>query len=117
MAGRAQRGSRAVERSPRGGSSWSAAGRSAAASGSTSIRTGPTKPLLPPPLPTTVATYRMLIAGGLSPVEAATLTAFVWGIPAGARWKLRELDRLLFTREVHRAGGFENHDGGHAPPH
>jgi hypothetical protein len=65
-----------------------------------------------PPLPTTVATYRMLLRRGLSTDEAANLTAFLWGIPAGrARFDLRELNKLLFIRQVRRAGGFGPRDG------
>jgi hypothetical protein len=112
MAGRAQHGTPGRGRSSRTGSSVRrAAAGSGAASGYTTFQATATEPTLPPPLPTTIATYRNLLARGLSADEAATLTAFVWGIPAGTRWNLREINRLLFIRQVRRAGGFGPRDG------
>lgn len=86
--------------------------RSAGASGSMVARSIPNEPPITPHLPTTSATYRMLLHRGLAPDEAAQLTAFVWGIPNGTgRFQLRELNRLLFFRQLERAGRFGPRDG------
>ena len=61
----------------------------------------------------TRATYRLLLLRGLAPDEAANLTAFVSGIHVGgAGWKLQEVNRLLFLRELNRSGRFGESDGG-----
>jgi hypothetical protein len=58
-------------------------------------------------------TYQRLVLGGLTPTEAANLTAFLCGLPlAPTAWRLSEVNRLLFLRELHRAGRF----GGQARP-
>ena len=63
----------------------------------------------------TRATYRLLLLRGLAPDEAANLTAFVSGIHVGgAGWKLQEVNRLLFLRELNRSGRFGEADGGGA---
>lgn len=52
--------------------------------------------------------YRFLLLRGLSEAEAANLTAFLCGLPIGERpWQLREVNQLLFLRELHRQGRFE----------
>ena len=58
----------------------------------------------PAPLPRT--THRQLVTRGLDPAEAANLVAFLNGLPVGAHtWSLREINRLLFLRDMaHRAG-------------
>lgn len=88
------------------------AAASAAASGS------PTDPTSPNPTnasalrPGTRATYRSLLLKGLAPEEAANLTAFLCGIHVGAQhWKLTEVNRLLFFRELQHGGGFGADDG------
>jgi hypothetical protein len=44
---------------------------------------------------------------GLAPDEASNLTAFMNGIPVTERgWKLNEVNRLLFLRELNRQGRF-----------
>jgi len=44
---------------------------------------------------------------GLAPDEATDLTAFLCGLPIGSTpWRLREVNALLFLRELHRAGRF-----------
>ncbi len=49
---------------------------------------------------------------GLSPAEAANLTAFVCGLPAtGHDWSLRQVNLLLFLREMNRTGRFGRTDG------
>jgi len=62
--------------------------------------------------PRTRPTYRMLVFRGLAPAEAANLTAFLCGIPVGeAGWSIREVNRLLFLRELNRTGRFGSEDG------
>jgi hypothetical protein len=47
------------------------------------------------------------MSSGLAPNEAANLTAFLCGLPiVAAPWRLRELNSLLFLRELHRSGRF-----------
>jgi hypothetical protein len=49
---------------------------------------------------------------GLAPDEAANLTAFLAGIHVGDQtWKLREVNQLLFLRELQRSGRFGEMDG------
>ncbi|HEY7522589.1 MAG TPA: hypothetical protein VH720_02890 [Candidatus Limnocylindrales bacterium] len=55
----------------------------------------------------TRAAYRSLLLRGLAPEEAANLTAYLCGIQVGdQRWTLREVNRLLFLRELQRNGRF-----------
>lgn len=55
--------------------------------------------------PATRATYRLLTMRGLTPDEAANLIAFLCGIPIGDQhWNLKEVNRLLFLRELSRTG-------------
>ena len=66
----------------------------------------------------TRTTYRMLLVKGLDPEEAANLTAFLCGIPiAEVRWSLRQVNQLLFLREMARTGRFGPGDGGPSRPH
>jgi hypothetical protein len=106
MAGRARR--EAQDRSSRGNSSWPAlALASAAASGSGTVTT--TSSVSPEPTPelATRATYRSLIIRGLAPDEAANLTAWLAGIGVGeSHWTLRQINELLFLREMNRSGHF-----------
>ena len=108
MAGQARRGIHGQARSSRADSSWPMlAAASAVASGSATATTMPesgssSKPELP-----TRATYRNLIMRGLAPDEAANLTAWMAGINVGdARWTLRQVNQLLFLREMNRSGHF-----------
>jgi hypothetical protein len=83
------------------------AAASVAASGSDTVTTSP----LPSPDPTTElptrATYRNLIIRGLAPDEAANLTAYLAGIGAGgSNWTLRQINQLLFLRQMNRSGHF-----------
>jgi hypothetical protein len=65
-----------------------------------------------PDLPTR-STFRMLVMRGLAPDEAANLTAFISGIHVGAQtWDLREVNKLLFLRDLHRSGRIGDMDGG-----
>ena len=60
----------------------------------------------------TRSTYRLLVSRGLAPDEAATLTAFMCGIPiAEVRWSLRQVNELLFLRAMAQAGRFGSADG------
>lgn len=62
-------------------------------------------------------TYRRLILSGLAPTEAANLTAFLCGLPVGASpWRLREVNQLLFLRELHRCGRFATDSGASRRP-
>jgi hypothetical protein len=66
----------------------------------------------------TRSTYRMLVSRGLAPDEAATLTAFMCGIPIDdVRWSIRQVNQLLFLRELARTGRFGPFDGGRPRPH
>ena len=68
--------------------------------------------------PATRRTFRSLTALGLSPEEAANLTAFMCGIPLeGAHWSIRQVNQLLFLRELRRTGRFGRKDGGSPRPH
>ena len=125
MAGPAHRGSRGRGRSPR--ASLAAPSRAAVpgvATGATVDR--PTTVRTPDPDPArraadrliTGATYRRLLLGGLTPGEAATLTAFLCGIPiAEVHWSLRQVNHLLFLRELARTGRFGARDGEPVRPH
>ena len=105
MAGR--RGTRGRDRSSRDDSSWPVlAGVSAAVSGSaTATSNQPSSPSTPELA--TKATYRSLILRGLAPDEAANLTAYLAGIGAGgSNWTLRQINQLLFLRQMNRSGHF-----------
>jgi hypothetical protein len=61
----------------------------------------------PATLPETRAIYRALLVRRLHPSEAANLTAFLCGIPVGKQpWKIEEVNRLLFLRELQIGGRF-----------
>ena len=63
-------------------------------------------------------TYRLLLTRGLAPDEAANLTAFLCGIPiAEVHWSLRQVNQLLFLREMARTGRFGSRDGEPPRPH
>ena len=119
MAGQAPRGSRGHGRSSRRASSWPAAAASAVASG----RTGPTAPpraetLSPAKALATRSIYRTFLLKGLAPDEAANLTAFVCGIPVqDLHWSLRQVNQLLFLREMAHTGRFGGDDGRPDRPH
>ena len=108
MAGQARRGAR-VQRSSRVASSWPVhAAVSVAESGSDIATLSPAVaiPESTTELPTR-ATYRNLIIRGLAPDEAANLTAWLAGIGLGdSHWTLRQINELLFLREMNRSGHF-----------
>jgi hypothetical protein len=94
------RSSRAVSSSPLIGAA------SAVASGSATAISRPASPEPIQDLPTR-ATYRNLLMRGLAPDEAANLTAYLAGIAVGeTHWTLRQVNQLLFLREMRRAGHF-----------
>ena len=62
--------------------------------------------------------YRAFLLKGLSPEEAANLTAFVCGIPVtDLHWSLRQVNQLLFLREMAHTGRFGGDDGKARRPH
>jgi hypothetical protein len=66
----------------------------------------------PTTIPLTRTTYRSLLQRGLAPDEASNLTAFLCGIPVGTQqWKIGEVNRLLFLRELQSKGRFGPEDG------
>ena len=63
-----------------------------------------------PPMPR--ATFRLLQEQGLTPVEAASLTAFMCGLPtADLRWSLNQISQLLFLQRLYQLGRFDMADG------
>ena len=62
---------------------------------------------------TTRATYRALLVRGFTVGEAANLTAYLAGIEVGQGrpWRLADIDRLLFLRELCRTGRLGADDG------
>jgi len=62
---------------------------------------------------TTRATYRALLVRGFSTGEAANLTAYLAGIEVGSGrpWRVADIDRLLFLRELCRTGRIGADDG------
>jgi hypothetical protein len=98
MAGPTQRGARGHERSPRRGLPAVAA---AAASG-----------------PAPRATFRLLQQKGLTPGEAASLTAFMCGLPTtDLRWSLRQINQMLFLQRLYQLGRFGIGDDVRTRPH
>jgi hypothetical protein len=66
----------------------------------------------------TRTTYRLLVMRGFAAEEAANLTAFVCGIPvADVHWSVRQINQLLFLRELARTGRFGSADGDPPRPH
>jgi hypothetical protein len=61
--------------------------------------------------PATRSTYRTLIMRGMSPDEAANLTAFLAGLPVGhGTWTLKQINELLFMRRLHETGKLTDRD-------
>jgi hypothetical protein len=58
------------------------------------------------------AAYRLLQAQGLESAEAANLTAWLTGIPVrNHRWKISQIQTLMFFRQMHETGRFGATDG------
>jgi hypothetical protein len=92
------------------GSFPAGATRSVAVSGS-STGTGPRSGRRPEPVQTR-RTVRLLTLRGLAPAEATNLTAYLCGIPVADRhWSLREINKLLFLRQLNAHGRFGPMDG------
>lgn len=122
MAEPAHRGSRGRGRSPRPGTAPRSRDLGAGlVSGPLAVATArPAAPPAPDPAAQlmTRTTYRLLLTRGFAPGEAANLTAFLCGIPIGeVRWSLRQVNELLFLRELARSGRFGPSDGGPPRPH
>ena len=116
MAGQARRGTRGQGRSSRDASSWPVlAAASAAVSGSaTATSNAPQAPASKPGLATR-QTYRNLLLKGMAPDEAANLTAFLAGLPVGeVTWTLKQINELLFLRQMQWNGHFGGGDGASA---
>jgi len=87
--------------------------RSGAASGSSTGTVRRTSGPRRQPDIRTRPTVRLLMLRGLELPEATNLTAFLCGIPvADGHWDLREINQLLFLRDLVRRGGFGRTDGG-----
>jgi hypothetical protein len=112
MAGQARRGTRGQGRSSHAAPSWPVlAAVSAGGSGSATATTTPASSPDPTSRLTTRATYRNLLLRGLAPEEAANLTAYLAGIQIGeSHWTLRQVNQLLFLREMNRSGYFTEPD-------
>jgi len=108
MAGRARRDTQGRARSSRAESSWPVlAAASVAASGSDTVTTSPASTQGSTPELPTRSTYRSLLIRGLAPDEAANLTAYLAGIGVGgSHWTLRQINQLLFLRQMNRTGHF-----------
>ena len=118
MAGQGQRGSRDRGRSSRLDSSIALAAAASAGgpgSGATISKASPAKAMTPAAAttPSPQAVWRLLQMKGMTPDEAANLTAFLYGLPtADLRWTLPQLNQLLFLRDLRQTGRFGNKDGG-----
>lgn len=119
MAGSAQRGSRAPGRtSPSARITTDAVLSGPIASGPVPISPVPSGPVAVGDPLVTRSTYRMLLMRGMAPDEAADLTAFMCGIPVGeVHWSLRQVNQMLFLRELARTGRFGALDGESPRPH
>ncbi len=72
---------------------------------------GPRSELPEPGRPATRETFRSLLRRGLTPDEAANLTAVMVGIHVGeVHWRLCEINGLLFLRSLNEAGTFSGAD-------
>jgi hypothetical protein len=106
MAGRARRGDRDTAGSSRAVLSLDRTAASVGASGSATVTPTEARQDSTAELQTR-ATYRNLIMRGLAPDEAANLTAFMAGIGVGdTHWTIRQINQLLFLREMNRSGHF-----------
>jgi hypothetical protein len=69
------------------------------------------------PTPSPRSVWRLLQMKGMSPDEAANLTAFLYGLPTSdLRWSLPQLNQLLFLRSMRQNGRFGDNDGGSGLP-
>jgi len=62
--------------------------------------------------PATRPVYRLLLMRGMTPAEAASLTAYICGLPTtDLHWSLKQLNQLLFLRRMQQTGRFGGTDG------
>ena len=113
MAGQARRGTRGPGRSSRADSSLPVlATASVGASGSATVTSTVELPVETKASLATRSTYRHLLLKGMAPEEAANLTAYLAGIPVGeANWTLKQINQLLFLRQMQQTGRFGGADG------
>lgn len=113
MAGQAHRGSRDRGQSSRLDSQLALAAASEVASGpDTFTAASNPAPAAPSATPSPRAMWRLLQMKGMSPDEAASLTAFLYGLPTtDLRWSLPQLNKLLFLRSLRQTGRFGQNDG------
>ena len=72
----------------------------------------------PTPAPTPRTTFRLLQSRGLTPGEAASLTAFMCGLPTSdLRWSLSQINQMLFLQRLYTLGRFGLGDGERIRPH
>jgi len=123
MAGQAHHGSRDRGHSSRHGSPVVLAAAASAAGPGTEATTSMASPAQAtnpkaPPAPSPRSVWRLLQMKGMTPDEAANLTAFLYGLPtADLHWTLPQLNQLLFLRQMRQTGRFGDTDGGHDLPH
>ena len=121
MAGQAQRGSRGHGRSSRPDSSLPRAEAvSTAGPGVAPTRTSPKRKAQAAgtPAPATRPVYRLLLMKGLTPTEAANLTAWICGLSTSdPRWSLKQINQLLFLRAMRQSGRFGGDDGARKRSH
>jgi hypothetical protein len=68
--------------------------------------------------PTPRATFWHLQQKGLTPGEAASLTAFMCGLPtADLRWSLIQINHMLFLQRLYQLGHFGIGEGERIRPH
>jgi hypothetical protein len=76
----------------------------------------PARVVAPSPLPRT--TVQLLQLKGLTPGEAASLTAFVCGLPiSDLHWTLRQCNQMLFLQRLYQRGRFGHEDEERNRPH
>ena len=70
------------------------------------------------PAPAPRATFQLLQLNGLTPGEAASLTAFMCGLPTtDLHWSLRQINEMLFLQRLYQLGRFGIEDDGRTLPH
>ncbi len=117
MAGQTQRGPRDHGRSSRGGSPLALAATASAGGPGSEVTTSTPKAESAPgpakaPTQTPRAVSRLLQIKGMKPGEAASLTAFLYGLPTSdLHWTLPQLNQLLFLQRMRQLGRFGGTDG------
>ena len=76
------------------------------------MTTQPPRDVPTPTPPPTRSVYRLLQMKGMTPAEAASLTAFLCGLPTtDLHWSLKQLNQLLFLRRLRQIGAFDGNGG------